>query len=84
MNDSIDRLLNKKEIADHLRLSPSSIQKLVSKRLIPSIRISRTTLRFRLRDVEAALIKLTVKSVQTRGANFALPNPPTPGLPCSI
>jgi excisionase family DNA binding protein len=56
-------LLTIDELAKRLRLKRRAIQTLVSRRAIPVIRINGRVMRFRWREVEAALGKLTIKSL---------------------
>jgi len=56
-------LLTYEQLAPHLGLKRSAIESLVSRRAIPVIRINKRVVRFRLRDVEKALEKLTVRAL---------------------
>lgn len=58
-----DALLTITEVATQLRLKKSAVERLVKRRAIPVIRINRRVFRFRWREVESALAKLTVRSI---------------------
>ncbi len=53
------RLLDLKEAAAYLNISPRHLQALRFKRLIPAIKLSPHCLRFRVADLDRALLKLT-------------------------
>jgi excisionase family DNA binding protein len=48
-----DKLLTRTEVAQLLRLSPRSVDRLRSKGLLPAIRLLPGAVRFRISDVEA-------------------------------
>ena len=56
-------LLTIDELAAKLRTKRRAVERMIAARKIPVIRINRRVLRFRWRDVEAALAKLTVKAL---------------------
>ena len=56
-------LLTIDELAAKLRTKRRAVERMIAARKIPVIRINRRVLRFRWRDVEAALAKLTVKEL---------------------
>ncbi len=60
--DLYSRLLTTPELGDAISLSERSIQYLQKRRAIPYIKIGRSV-RFRLRDVEKALERFTVREV---------------------
>jgi excisionase family DNA binding protein len=60
--DLYSRLLTTPELGDAISLSHRSIQYLTKRRAIPYIKIGRSV-RFRLRDVERALEKFTIREV---------------------
>ena len=60
-----DDLLNIKELAQRLGLKRSAVETMVAKRKIPIIRINRRVLRFRWRDVNAALDRMTVADLNS-------------------
>ena len=61
--DAETDLLNIDELAAKLRTKRRAVERMIAARKIPVIRINRRVLRFRWRDVEAALAKLTVKAL---------------------
>ena len=64
-NETVDpylRLLSKREMGSFLGKSESSIDRLRKRRIIPYILVG-GEIRFRLRDVEKALERYTVKEV---------------------
>ena len=56
-------LLTVDQIAAKLGASRATVDRMTKRRLIPAIRISRKFIRYRWRDVEAALAKVTVKAL---------------------
>ena len=56
-------LLTMDEVAARLRMKRTAVESLIKRRAIPVIRINARVLRFRWREVEAALAKLTVKAI---------------------
>lgn len=62
-DDADDDLLNIDELAAKLGTKRRAVERMIAARKIPVIRINRRVLRFRWRDVEAALAKLTVKAL---------------------
>ena len=56
-------LLKIEEVATRLRMKRSAVETLIKRRAIPVIRINARVLRFRWREVEAALAKLTVRAI---------------------
>ena len=56
-------LLTMDEVAVRLRMKRTAVESLIKRRAIPVIRINARVLRFRWREVEAALAKLTVKAI---------------------
>ena len=56
-------LLTIDDVATRLRLKRSAVESLIKRRAIPVLRINKRVLRFRWREVEAALAKLTVKAL---------------------
>ena len=56
-------LLTIDQVAAKLGLKRRAVETMIAGRKIPVIRINRRVLRFRWRDVEAALAKLTVKAL---------------------
>jgi excisionase family DNA binding protein len=64
MPDSADSdLLDIDQFAAKLGVKRRAVERMIQGRKIPVIRINRRVLRFRWRDVEAALAKLTVKAL---------------------
>jgi excisionase family DNA binding protein len=64
MPDSADSdLLDIDQLAARLGVKRRDVERMIQGRKIPVIRINRRVLRFRWRDVEAALAKLTVKAL---------------------
>ena len=61
--DAETDLLNIDELAAKLRTKRRAVERMIAARKIPVIRINRRVIRFRWRDVEAALAKLTVKAL---------------------
>ena len=61
--DAETELLTIDELAAKLRTKRRAVERMIAARKIPVIRINRRVLRFRWRDVEAALGKLTVKAL---------------------
>ena len=61
--DAETELLTIDELAAKLRTKRRAVERMIAARKIPVIRINRRVLRFRWRDVEAALAKLTVKAL---------------------
>jgi excisionase family DNA binding protein len=57
---SPQRLLDKREAATYLGLSPRTIDYYIQKRLLPFYKIGGKTVRFRLSDLDAALEKFRV------------------------
>ena len=62
-HDADNDLLTIDQLAEKLGLKRRAVDTLIAGRKIPVIRINRRVLRFRWRDVEAALAKFTVKSL---------------------
>jgi predicted DNA-binding transcriptional regulator AlpA len=60
--DAYSRLLDKKEFAQHIGKSESSVDRMRKRRLIPYI-VAGGTIRFRLKDVERALSRYEIKEV---------------------
>ena len=58
-----DDLLNIDGLAAKLGTKRRAVERMIAARKIPVIRINRRVLRFRWRDIEAALAKLTVKAL---------------------
>jgi len=56
-------LLTYPELASRLKLKRRAVEGLVAKRRIPAIRLNARCVRFRWRDVEKALEKLTIREV---------------------
>lgn len=50
-------------LAERLGVKRRAVERMIQARKIPVVRINRRVLRFRWRDVEAALGKLTVKAI---------------------
>ena len=55
--------LDKKQLARQLGVSPRFIEKLVARKVLPVVRISRRCVRFHLARVEAALARLEAKEL---------------------
>ena len=62
-DDPYSRLLTKRETARFLCKSEHSVNRLRQKRIIPYLIVG-GSIRFRLRDVEAALARFTVKEAR--------------------
>ena len=58
-----DALITYEEIAARLGLKRRGVELLVQRRAIPVVKLSRRCHRFRWSEVEAALARLTVKTV---------------------
>jgi excisionase family DNA binding protein len=58
-----DALLTIDELATQLRVKRRAVERLIARRAIPVIRINARVLRFRWREVETALAKLTVRAI---------------------
>jgi excisionase family DNA binding protein len=56
-------LLTLDQVAEKLGCKGRAVERMIEGRKIPVIRINRRVLRFRWREVEAALAKLTVKAL---------------------
>lgn len=55
--------LTKAQLASQLGVSPRFIEKLVERKILPAIRISRRCVRFNLNNVERALTRLEAKEL---------------------
>jgi excisionase family DNA binding protein len=61
-----EELLTKDELAERLKLTRRGVECLVSRRVLPTLRISRRCVRFSWAAVKAALSKFEVKEVGRR------------------
>jgi len=61
-DDLYGHLLDKREMARHLKKSTRSVENLMRQRVIPFIKVGGQP-RFRLKDVERALERYTVKEI---------------------
>ncbi len=57
MHTYIRQLITKHELANHLRVTPRTIEQYCNRGRIPSIKLSRRCIRFDLSEVELALKK---------------------------
>jgi excisionase family DNA binding protein len=62
MQDSNSKLFNHDEAADYINVSKRTLRTLVSRRLIPVIRLNARTLRFDRNAINAALAGLTISA----------------------
>lgn len=63
MPEEFEELLTYEQVAARLKLKRTAVQTLVARRVIPVIRLNSRCLRFRWREVEAALARVTVRAV---------------------
>ena len=63
MNAANEDLLTIEEVAKRLALKRRGVEKLVARRVIPALKISRRCLRFRWSEVEAAINRYRQKEI---------------------
>ena len=60
----MSKIVNRAGVALHLKVSKRTVSELQRKRLIPFIRIAKKCIRFDLEQVDRAIERLTVRSVE--------------------
>ena len=63
MGKEIEQLVKISDVAEKLGLSISGVRKLVSRKVIPVYRISRSVMRFRWTEVEAAIARYRQREI---------------------